>query len=331
MARGVGAHEHGSGILMTKKNALGAAVTAAEGEILERTNHMSKLARRTRAAGARPGTIAADRRVAIIDEPESRDSIHYSDDAPIASYVSPVAAFTEEELETMPLVVVDSTTSRVQVWRGPDGTWYRRGSWLRIQPRPDGEGSQFKILLCKGANLDDLEGMLQVVKRTRAGHREQRWEKRGTDWATWADDRTFTFAFHSRPYADPYTHVDRSPDVVACTEPLCSARWHESWDVHQLDRTEVEMAGAAYEVRVTRSIDAVESPWAVEVHITDFIGTPGQVAALVSDLQWMQEACKRANEPVAADPVPTVADSRTGPENAAPIDWASSPAAGAVA
>ncbi|WP_431795644.1 hypothetical protein [Microbacterium enclense] len=254
---------------------------------------MSKVARKVRAANARPGTIAADRRIDVIDAPEPREAVHYSDDAPIPTYVAP--AFTEEEMETMPLVVVNSTTTRVQVWRGPDGAWYRRGAWLRLQPRRDGEGSEFRVLLCKGANRADLEAMLKIVESARAGRLKQRWEKRGKDWASWADDRTYTYAFNSRTYVDPYTHSDLSPDVTACTEPLCVERWHEDGTMHRLD----EITRKLPERRGQYSLAVTMVPgeaWQVDLFTDEFFGTPDEVAALVSDLQWMAAECRRANE-----------------------------------
>lgn len=155
------------------------------------------------------------------------------------------------------------------------------------------------IILLVGANRDDLEHALNVVARTRAGaeSRNVSWSKRGKDWADWADDRTFIYEFTSRRYADPYTHEDHSPSVAACADPSCSERWHETeLGVHKIDRIGRQLAGGsgAYEIAVTRAL--TEEHWTVDVFADDFYGTPADVASFVSDLQWMQEECRRANE-----------------------------------
>lgn len=257
---------------------------------------MSKSSRQARATAATAGSIAADVMLRIVDRPtDTVTQIETNESAP-GRYVSPADVFTGEELAAMPLRIVNATSGRAEVWRGPDGTWYRSGAFLRIQPVKGGTGSEFKVIVLQGANRDDLRTVLRAVERLRAGDRSWRWEKRGTDWAPWADERTFSFAFHSRQYADPYTHADPSPRVEACTVPGCRDQWHEAdIAVHTLDSTERDLGErGGYSITVSRTGN--EPDWIVDVHTDEFYGTPDDVALLVSDLQWMQETARRANE-----------------------------------
>lgn len=261
---------------------------------------MSKATRKARAAAARPGTIAADHRIAIDDRPARTV---YTDGSKQARkrYCDPSESFTDEELATLPLRITNAPSSRVLVWRGPDGTWYRNGAWLRIRPRKDGAGREYQIVLLKGANRDDLQVMLRAIARLRNGEHHQRWKRVNPTepgWE-WADDQTYTYSFCSRTYNDPYTHSDRSPDVTACTEPRCRDRWDEEYGVHVVDEVkrtfESDSGPYSYSVRVTRGLD--EDQWSVDVYTDDFFGTPDDVARLLNDLQWMQEECRRANQP----------------------------------
>lgn len=276
---------------MTKEKAAGAAPTATDGMIPERTDVMSKkVARKQRARNSRSGSVAADDRLDVADAPERA----IPRDAALAEWVDPVDFFDGEQLATMPLSVRNVWRNRVKVWRGSDGAWYRHAGFLRIQEENDGV-RKFVVLLSRGANRSDLDSLLAAVKRNRAGESGRVWVKRDVGWGGWADDRTFTYALTSRLYVDPYTHYDVDPEVVACEEASCCKQWHEDDDNHELDRVSADRPGGRYSISVNRSSADPEAPWFVNVYADDFEGTPEMVAAFVSDLQWMQEACRRAN------------------------------------
>lgn len=255
---------------------------------------MSKGTRKARAAAAANGTVASQRAVRIIDRPMT--DVVTREENRQRQYVDPARAFTADELATMPVVVAESRAGRVTVWRGADGTWYRVGGSLRIQPAKDGSGSQFKILLYKGATYDDLKVLEREASRTKAGDGGRLWVKRGTDWAPWADDRTYTFAFTNRTYADPYTHVDHSPRVAVCTMPGCLDQWHEvGFGVHRFDFVQRDLGSRGlYSIGVTRGTDR-DDQWIVDVYTDEFYGRAEDVASLVNDLQWMRAECDRAN------------------------------------
>jgi hypothetical protein len=257
---------------------------------------MSKATRKTRAAEARTGTVAADHRIEIVDAPNTSAVVTMRPLHP-AKPDARAARLAAGEFASMAVHVVQTRASRrAQVWRTADGEWWRRGGTVRIQkwPEPDGARS-FVVFLWKGANEDDLKFMLEQVERARQGIAfDDEWQRVTSDWA---DDLTFACTL-SRSYLDPYTHRDDSLHVHACDDALCIRKWHKTYDRHELDevRKQIPSKEGSYRIAVGRDVDAPPNGWIVDVYTDEFYGTPDDVAAFVSDLQWMQEECRRANE-----------------------------------
>lgn len=257
---------------------------------------MSKATRKQRARKAPPRTIAADPRIVVIHEPEPVITV----ERPKNSYVDPRDVFSKSELASMPITIGNARRGRVRVWRGQDGNWYRHGGWLRIQPNREGDSSRLLIRLAKGANERDLNHLLGIAEQVRSGVTKRTWRKLSPEapGLEWADDRTFSFAYTSIKYVDPYANEDRSPRVRACTEKACREAWHEVGGFHEIDsvRRELPAGGGEYSIRVTKPVDAkLTERWTVDVYTDEFYGTPEDVASFVSDLQWMQEECRSAN------------------------------------
>ena len=264
---------------------------------------MSKSTRKARAKAARPGTVASDPEITI--RPKPRQAV------PLGRGVESVGAdplvdvstvFTRDELAEMPLIIQRTAMGvRVQVWRSLQGQWYRKGGVLRIQPH---EGQRvYKIILYRGATTEDLDELLREVAAMRAGETSRAWEKLDVKWG---DDRTFLHRFSSYPYDDPYVCADYSARVRICDEPRCREKWHPDGTYHTLDsitRKLPERRGG-YEIEVCKRFGK-SARWTVDVFADEFYGTPEDVASFVSDLQWMQEECRRANLP---NPEPTAGE-----------------------
>lgn len=251
-----------------------------------------KATRHARAAVARRGTVAADRRIVIEDSPTV---------AMIATGRKLKSATTPrglralgEELQGIPVVVRRTSVGRrVRVWRTANGEPWRQGGIVQLRKwAPAGGDRRFVVTLFKGANVDDVEFLMWMVKVARRG------EGFGQIWgrveADWADELTFSTGTASRPYGDPYSMIDSSPDAVVCDEPLCSATWHADWQEHVVDQASHHEAGKSWDVRVRRPVDGSE-PWSVDVVVDDFFGSPADVAELVNELSWMRAECERAN------------------------------------
>ncbi|MDQ1217980.1 hypothetical protein [Microbacterium arborescens] len=274
---------------MSKKKAPDAG-QGVEGQNPEGNNMSdSKVARERRAAKARPGTIAANHTVAITDTPS--DAWLSPDAAPI-EFVDVAEKFDSETLATMPMRI-RATKERAEVWRAHDGSWYRHAGFVRIQPCDDGV-RRFVVLIPQGANRDDVEHLLRSVRRARNGELGHRWAQVTSDWA---DELTFSLRFTSRPYRDPHMFTDHSQPAFVCDEPLCRDSWHDGYGTHEADSVTRKLPEdrGRYSISVTRMPEGGE-PWKVDVMADDFFGTPEDVAAFVSDLQWMSETCRRANE-----------------------------------
>ena len=255
---------------------------------------MSKTTRKARAAEAHRGSIAADHRIVIEHTPSSGAVVvMLRNEEPSAAAVR----LAEDEFAHLPLFVVRSRIgARARVWRGSDGKWWRAGGMVHIRRWPDAGGERaFVVFLFKGANEGDLNLLLDFVKRARTGVGfDAEWRKITSPWA---DEYTFALALNSRRYADPYTSEDRSQRVVVCDDALCVEKWHTVHGRHELDGVSKKLPDCrgSYQVSVTRELDA--DAWTVDVYTDDFYGAPEDVAGFVSDLQWMQEACRRANTP----------------------------------
>ncbi|MBP2419662.1 hypothetical protein [Microbacterium imperiale] len=254
---------------------------------------MSKVAREQRAAKARPGTIAADPRIDIFDTPT--EATMYDEPERKVEYVDPSEHLSAEEIAAMPLWF-RSSSSPVQVWRSMDGTWWRDSGHLRIQLCKDGV-RRFVLFLSDGATRTDLKHLLDTVHRHRAGKTRRAWRQHSAGFGGSGDDLTFSLAFHHREYADPYTHRETDLEVAVCDEPLCGADWHDGYGTHEADSVTRKLpeGRGRYQISVTRMPEAGE-PWKVDVFSDEFFGTPEDVALFVSDLQWMSETCRRANE-----------------------------------
>lgn len=281
--------------MLETKEAPEAVAPAIEGKTkkLGKRSVGSKRTRLARAATATRGTVAADRRIIIEDKPNVKASIHTG--AEIRS-AAPARSLRDlvDELPGMPVVVRRTGDGkRVRVWRTADGRWWRCGGIVRIQKwGPAGGERHFVVTLFTGANESDVEFLLSLVEDARRG------EGFGPIWgpvdASWADELTFSTASSSRRYADPYTTIDRSPDVIVCDEPLCRKAWHPDWADHVLDEAAQSTVGKRFEVIVRRPVGG-DDPWTVEVHADDFFGSPADVSTFVNDLNWMQAECERAN------------------------------------
>lgn len=251
-----------------------------------------KVTRHARAKVARRGTVAADRRIVIEDMPAA---------ATIATGKTIAAATLPrglrvlgEDLQSIPVVVRRTSQGRrARVWRSANGEYWRQGGIVHLRKwAPAGGERRFVVTLYKGANVDDVEFLLWMVEVAR------RSEGFGTLWehieAEWADELTFSTGSSSRPYGDPYSMIDRSPDAVVCDEPLCSATWHPDWQNHVVDHVRHREAGKSWEIEVRRPVEG-RDPWTVDIVVDDFFGTPADVAELVNELNWMRAECERAN------------------------------------
>lgn len=254
----------------------------------------AKTTRKNRARAAIPGTIAANPRIIVEDSPDLEAETGSIDK--ITSGIDVRDLFTADELSELPIVIRNSRVERTRVWRSGNGEWWRVGGRLRLQlDRRTGIRS-LVVLLCRGANEDDLQWILRAANRTRATDLGALWDRIE---ASWADERTFTLGFCARPYGDPYTHRDASPEVVACDMDLCRDKWHHRNGVHVLDEIERNLPEkrGTYRLRVIHegANDDAGNGWIVETYTDDFYGIADDVATFVNDLQWMQGECNRAN------------------------------------
>jgi hypothetical protein len=303
---------------VTKKKALGAAGTAAEGQNPEGINLMSKATRKARAAAAVPGTVAADRRIDIDERVDPRGEV-LSREERAALPQARLRRLVEQEFAHLPLRVRNTTQGRrVRIWRSVDGRWWRLGGAIRIQRWPvEGGERAFVVTLFKGANEDDLQVLLRAVEKARTGAGfEALWSPLEADWA---DDLTFSYRW-ARAYDDPFTHSDPARDVAACTDALCVDRWHDECGRHHLDEVVKELPDGAgrYRIVVGKDFDDNGRGWIVDVYTDEFYGSAADVASFVSDLQWMQAVAEKANE-------------RERLAEGVPVDWSASPSVGAVA
>ncbi|GAA1733049.1 hypothetical protein [Microbacterium paludicola] len=283
----------------SNENAPDAAATAVEGNdqnTYQGEPIMPDSTRETRSGAARRGTIAADPDVDISDAPiVTAKTVKPSEDA-----LPRQERLAETHIAGLPVLIRETVRgSRVHVWRDPQGSWWRNPGTVSIRPALDGDGRAIVVTLYVGANESDLKWLLEWVDRARSG------AGLDSDWqhvsAEWADDHTFVLDYDSRPYADPYTHRDKSPKVTVCGEPLCIHKWHTEDSWHELDSVyEEPHPGVTYSISVEKLLaeDENDEPdgWFVNVHTSEFYGTPDDVARFVNDLQWMQQECRRANE-----------------------------------
>lgn len=260
---------------------------------------MSKHTRKARAAAARPGSIAANPKINIRNKVSVGAT--FDDDNPKSLYgerlIDPADVFTADELAEMPLVIrMTKTGERVKIWRDARGEWFREAGILRIQKQADGHHG-YVIILDRGATESDLKKLLKIVQDARAGSTERHWQQL-LEMAG-ADEKTLTHRFLSMSYVDPYVHADNSPLVTVCDEPRCVKKWHAGeGSVHTLDSAEDSSERIDYQITVQKDVDDQAGlGWYVNVHVPEFYGRPEDVASLVVDLQWMQEACRRANQP----------------------------------
>lgn len=235
-----------------------------------------------RAAAAPEGCIAADPSIDIAETPD----VDAGTTAPPAEATPREERFAEAELAGLPLVLRESRTRRVKVWRDGRGRWWRRGGSVRVQPVEREHGAEpraFVVTLHEGANEDDLRFLLNMVKRARTGAGwDTLWRPAGT--------AAHLLGYDSRLYADPYSHSDSSARVAVCDEPRCVHRWHlAEWSLHQMD----EIRKDGYVISVERAHD--EDSWRVAVDARDFAGTPAEVAAFINDVEWARRDCERAN------------------------------------
>lgn len=272
--------------MTTTENAPGAGGNQPEGTDQKPAEDSiwSKATRRSRAAAALPGTVAADHRVAIQDVPTADAEVG----RPTGQAKRRHTRLADHELRALPLIIRRTEIGRRSyVWRTADGHWWRRGGTIRIQrhPRPDGERA-FIITLWKGANSDDLRFMLQTVERARRGEDfDLFWDLVAADWA---DEHTYQ-SKTSRPYGDPHTMADHSGRPVICDEPLCGRLWHDSDEaLHELDAAQ----GPGYSVSVNRFLS--DRDWHVYVGAQAEL-SEGDLAGFMNDLQWMRTECEKAN------------------------------------
>ncbi|MBT2483366.1 MULTISPECIES: hypothetical protein [unclassified Microbacterium] len=267
------------------KEAPGAAGTAAEGEDQKpaKDSIWGKATRRARAGAATPGTIAADRRVAIADGADCEATIHQR---PRQSTSTRRVARITDAVVGLPMIVRRTTVGRrALVWRTADGKWWRKGGVVQIRQQSSGERA-FVLTLFKGANAQDAQFLTDIVRDARNGIALELWSRTEAEWA---DEMTFLFD-SSRPYCDPYTSHDYSAPAEVCAEPLCRHPWHgEAEIVHELD----SVGGEAYSITICR-LD-YEEEWYVDVdvHQSDF--SPSQLLGFVNDLQWMRAECEKTN------------------------------------
>lgn len=254
---------------------------------------MSKTSRKTRASSARPGTIAADPHIRIEDKPVK--SMTMKGETPPFEIVHLVDVFTEDELRTAPLRIVNASTARARVWRSASGAeWYRNGFYVRIRTNNEGV-LHFQVVIHKGANRGDLDHALRIVDRARNGN--------STDGWTLVPDTGYgifyTAAFTSREYGDPYVNRDYGLRVTACTAPKCREKWHEEDSMHVLDSVSRDLRHGvgSYEIEVRKPTEEPGADWTVDVRMDEFFGAPEDVTTFVNDLQWMQEEARRANQP----------------------------------
>ncbi|OJU43624.1 MAG: hypothetical protein BGN98_10435 [Microbacterium sp. 69-7] len=271
---------------------------------------MSKSTRKARAAAAIPGSVAADPTITIEDAP-ALDVAYSADTKNLESsdwLIDANSVFTVDELAEFPLVIQKTKVgTRVRIWRDARGTWFREAGLLRIQRHGENDRRSYVITLFKGATQADLERLLDYVHAARRGACGRIWQRLEADWA---DDKTLNVRFRSFQYGDPYTNRDDSPVVIVCDEPRCLEKWHAGvGDTHVLDATEDRGKRIDYKVSVRKEVDdRDELGWYVDLYVPEFFGRPEEVASLMVDLQWMQEACRRANQP---NPEPTADEALT--------------------
>lgn len=250
---------------------------------------MNKATRKARAAAAQPGTIAANHRIDVRDEPIA-EVITQAEAA--AKCLDPAEYIPKPELAAMPVRIVAGRLDRVEVWKDTSGAWWRYGASVRIQKSAGTAEREYRVILAKGANEDDLKFALATIAKARASETGAHW-RRVT--APWADERTFCLAFANRQYVDPYTHGDYSPCVVVCDEPRCKESWHRSGAAHEIALISVELPDerGRYDVAVRRELNS--RSWVVDVLTEEFYGAAEDVARFISDLQRMHAECARAN------------------------------------
>lgn len=271
--------------MTASENAPGAARTAAEGEDQKPSQDSiwSKATRRARAAAATPGTIAADRRVAIADVTDCDATIHQR---PRQATSTRRGARITDAVVGLPMIVRRTTLGRhALVWRTADGQWWRKGGMIQIRQQSNG-GRAFVVTLFEGANAQDAQFLIDIVRDARNGIGLELWDRIEAEWA---DEMTFIFD-SSRPYRDPYTTRDYSAPAKVCAEPLCRDLWHgEVETVHELD----SVGGDAYSITICRLDGEAEWYVDIDVHQSDF--SPSALLGFVNDLQWMRTECEKAN------------------------------------
>lgn len=241
----------------------------------------SKATRRARARNAQRGMVAADHRIVIVDTPDGDAVVR---NRRKSTERTPREIRMAEDLAGLPIEIRRTGIGRrTMVWRTSDGGWWRKGGIIHIRKSPTTGERAFVVTISKGANANDVKFLLGVIDDARRGDALELWSR---VTANWADDQTFVFD-SSRPYGDPYTHIDSTSRAIVCDDPRCVHQWHD-YPLHELDSA----AGEGYSISVSRHRS--EKHWHVEV-MADGEFTPAELSVFVNDLQWMQAECEKAN------------------------------------
>lgn len=245
------------------------------------------------------GSVVDDPRIEIRPASLARDVKRLR--APAA--VEPAEAdWAESRLAHAEVLVRQCDDRTARVWQAPDGEWFRTGGYVNFRRQRDGI-YRFVIHLYAGANANDYLFLRRVVEAAKEGRFErfgwQRVEPENNDVRWWYD--------FSRSYApsdaDLRECADRSSLVTACTDSRCRDAVHTDAG-HGATHTVDEIDTDHYAISIERYFDrdGETERFSVVVNTTGEEMTHEQVASFVSDLQWMAETCRRANETV-PDPV----------------------------
>lgn len=254
----------------------------------------AKQRRKARAKHAIKGTPAADPRIKITDSPTLSCVYLGAEKSPHgAELVDPHDAFSDEEIEGMPVVYVAATYGRLHIWRDRKGSWFRTAGRISIRLR-DGE-RVIQVALFDGADEHDLLWFNSAIELLRRGRRKNpEWVRIVSDWA---DERTFALVFTSRSYVDPYTNKSDAAKVFVCTEKQCREQVHEVEDSHTLDTlTRSVGKNFDYEIGIVKYSHLPNQKWHVDVSGGEMAeATPEMIGTFVNDLNWMSIECANAN------------------------------------
>lgn len=254
----------------------------------------AKQQRKARAKNAVKGTPAADPRIKITDSPSLGCVYLGAEKSPHgAELVDPHDAFSDEEIEGMPVVYVAATYGRLHIWRDRKGSWFRTAGRISIRLR-DGE-RVIQVALFDGADEHDLLWFYEAIELLKASRRKNpEWVRIVSDWA---DDRTFALVFTARSYADPYTNRSAAAKVFVCAEKRCREQVHTVGDTHTLETLTRSLGEYfAYEIEILKYSHLADQKWHVDVSSGEMTeATPEMIATFVNDLNWMAIECANAN------------------------------------